>query len=36
MQHKEYRFTYEEYASDAELELEDRQLPIFGWALPPG
>lgn len=26
MQHKEYRFTYEEYASDAELETADRQL----------
>jgi cytidine deaminase len=26
MQKKEYRFTYEEYASDAELEIADRQL----------
>jgi cytidine deaminase len=26
MQKKEYRFTYEEYTSDEELEIEDRQL----------
>ena len=26
MQHKEYRFTYEEYTSDAELETADRHL----------